>query len=162
MAKLSAHGRELGRIERLRYRVAYMSDGKILRNTGAGWKLWKKCNPGVDPADHWAEAKARHEARLQARPCLAYYMELLHDFPLDRRGIIDEAVGLLANDLDGLWSELNDAGVELDLGDAGALCEAYSAAMQEQKMRGPFTYSPTPAAAPVQQAPSPEPFQLVA
>ena len=53
MAKLSAHGETIGRYLDCRTGLvhAVCSDGRVLRKSiGQGYKLWKKCKPGVDPA----------------------------------------------------------------------------------------------------------------
>lgn len=57
MAKLSAHGTEIGRYLSDRHRglMAVMSDGKVLRRTPySGWKRCLKLKPGVDPAAFYA------------------------------------------------------------------------------------------------------------
>ena len=47
MARLKCHGQELGRVTYLSTIVTVMSDGTLLSNDGHGWKLYRKCKPGV-------------------------------------------------------------------------------------------------------------------
>ena len=49
MAKLSAHGREIGRIQYTTQMRAYMSDSAVLVNSGSGWKLKGKLRAGLTP-----------------------------------------------------------------------------------------------------------------
>jgi hypothetical protein len=44
MAKLSAHGKEVGRINYTTYAKAYMQDGVVLKNEGHGWKVYGSAN----------------------------------------------------------------------------------------------------------------------
>src|SRR5574340_10382 len=129
MAKLSAHGIELDRREYPSGRVAVMSDGKILRNQGFGWKLWKRVKPGVDPKVYAEDARKRYEAR----PAVfhEYMRELINAADLEHRYRLHTAVSLLPNDPDGVWSEVNDtySGYSIDLDDCLKLCRLYEAAM---------------------------------
>ena len=133
MAKLSAHGIELVRIERLDCAISYHSDGHILRNEGSGWKLWKKLRPGVDPTEAALKAKARYDEKLAKGPAFAAWRELVHDLcPRQWRSLLVTAVSTLQDDPDGLWSEMemfHDVGLSLD--DCVNLCRAYGAALLE-------------------------------
>lgn len=51
MAKLSSHGTELYREELANCRIAYFEDGHILRDSGSGWKLYRKFKSGVNVRD---------------------------------------------------------------------------------------------------------------
>jgi hypothetical protein len=118
MAKLSAHGTELLRLEYATHRAAYMSDGKVLSNSGSGWKLWRKCKDGVDPVQHAAEARLRREERDRACPQWAAYLALLCDVcTLEHRCTVHNAVETLAGDMDGAWAMLEDHRIECDLDD---------------------------------------------
>ena len=52
MAKLKAYGRtEVGTIYSTTGARRYMSDGKILQNSGFGWKLYATVKPHLTPID---------------------------------------------------------------------------------------------------------------
>jgi hypothetical protein len=106
-----------------------MSDGNILRNTGSGWKLYKKLKPGVDSAAYAARMRAQYDAR---DPLFHEYIKLLCDMaPLSERWKVAEAARLMPNDPDGVWSTLNDApygGLDVDLDDCVRLCQLRQAA----------------------------------
>lgn len=132
MATLSKHG-ELGQIERLTYKLAYCSDGQVLRNNGEGWKIWKKCKPGIDPVQHFAQAQANYANKLATQPAFAEWRRVLHsNVAFRNRFLVLEAIKMLGNDVDGLWSELNDmANISLSLEDCQELVAAYDAACRE-------------------------------
>ena len=56
MAKLSAHGQEIGRIFYTTYAKAYMADRKILKNTGSGWKIGGTLKDGLTPEGAYQNA----------------------------------------------------------------------------------------------------------
>jgi hypothetical protein len=108
MAKLSAHV-EIGRIEYIKETRAFMTDGKILRNQGFGWKKYATVKEGIDPTAHFLECKAKHDARLQARPALREYRRaMLSACGLSKRWKLLAAIDLMPNDADGIWSEVSD------------------------------------------------------
>ena len=126
MAKLSAHGIELWREERMDGRKAYMADGKILRNTGSGWKLHGNWKPGVNVR----EAVERQKARYEAKPAEyhAYIAALKDAAPIDQRYNLHTAISLMPNDPDGVWSSLEGyCGNDYDLDDLVKACRAYEA-----------------------------------
>ena len=133
MAKLSAHGTELARRETPTGRIAVMSDGQILRNQGAGWKLWKRLKPGVDPkayADKFKAFTAAIPFEVQA-----YIDALQNAADLEHRWRLHTAITLMPQDPDGVWSECDDYGYTLDLDDIVKACRAYEVAqrfVQEQ------------------------------
>lgn len=137
MAKLSAHGTEIGRIHYTTQSVAYFDDGHILRNYGAGWKLYKRVKDGIAPAIAYANAKARHEALLAERPCLAAYARELRTIACaSKRGRLHTAVSMMPGDPDGVWSTVCDDtfdAIEADVDDIVKLCRLYQAAEREQK-----------------------------
>ena len=144
MATLNKHGVKLAEIERLTSKVAYMSDGKILRNQGDGWKLYRHVKPGVDIAEHAASQTQRYADHLSARPMLAAclrptdrqaYRKALHDCVcFSQPYMVSSVLEMLANDPDGVWSELNDMlHIPIDLDDCVELCRAYESAAEESK-----------------------------
>ena len=129
MAKLSAHGRELDRMEYASFRVAIMSDGNIMRNSGSGWKLWKRLKPGANAAEY---AKRQRE-KYNARPALFHeYIAALTDaVSLENRGRLHMTVSLMPTDPDGVWSELDSySGPLVDLDDCVKLCRLYQVASE--------------------------------
>ena len=139
MATLSKHG-ELGQIERLLDKVAYCADGKILRNSGDGWKQWKKLKPGNDPATVWPQRQAEFLQRLKDAPYYADYRELLHKMvTFQNRYIVHETIANLGNDVDGCWSELGDydslhgTDISLSVEEIQELADAYEGMMKEMK-----------------------------
>lgn len=135
MAKLSAHGAEIGRIAYTTFILAFMSDGKILRNNGNGWKLYKKCKDGVNPEDVFAKRAASQKEHLSARPCAAAYVKELHALTsIKNRWKLNEAVKMMPSDPDGVWSEACDGygdNVHADISEIVELCRMYRAAEAE-------------------------------
>ena len=129
VAKVSAHGSIVGTIEYLTHAKRYMSDGVILKNIGFGWKLAGKVKPTV-PVDQAARNAAEHLARqLHDKPAVAEYRRLLHDMAgLGKRWKLHQAVQMMPDDCDGVWSECCDGygdNVHADVDDVAELCRAY-------------------------------------
>ena len=135
MATLSKHGEELGRIELLTSKIAYFSDGKILRNNGNGWKLYRKVKPGVDPMEAFQARVAAQAQFLDVRPCFVEFKRLFHSmFSFSHRYMAKTGLEMLGNDADGLWSELNDmAHIDCDISELVELCRLYEASCEEAK-----------------------------
>lgn len=138
MATLKAHGQLLGKITFVTYTLAYMSDGEILRKIGnGGWKRYKQVKPGIDPSLHYTGLVARFEQRLKDFPHWAEYRRTLHKFvTVANRPRVHQTLQMLSNDVDGVWSELNDSyrSVDLDLDDVKELCDKFTAAADESKL----------------------------
>jgi hypothetical protein len=137
MAKLSAHGTELGRIEFSTYAKAYFSDGKVLKNQGFGWKIYSKVKAGLNPADVFANAKARREAFIASHPAYAAYVKELHSMAgLCKRWKLRSALELLGDDVDGIWSECCDGfgdNISASVEEVAHLQRLYTYALAEQK-----------------------------
>jgi hypothetical protein len=135
MAKLSAHGHEVGRIESLACTTAVMSDGNILRNYGDGWKLYRKIKPGFTPEQAYERRVENQRKFLEERPAWAELKRLVHAAACQsKRGTLISALQLLGGDVDGLWSELNEswgADLNLDLAECEELARAYQASVVE-------------------------------
>lgn len=141
MACLSKHGRELLRIKTLTANVAYMEDGNVLRNyCGGGWKLWKRVKEGVSPVELSEKRRASLAEDETRRPDYVRFKRQFHDqVPTNLRGLVLEAIKLLGNDIDGLWSELNDT-IRFDVGleDLKALVDGFDAwQMEAKELRDP-------------------------
>ncbi len=138
MATLYKHG-EIGQIERLCSKYAYCLDGKILRNSGSGWKIYAKVKEGIDPRAHFETAKANYARKLAENPAFAHLREILHEtVSFGNRHVVKETISLMSDDADGVWSTFADnawRGVELDLDDCVALCDAFRAMEAEFKAK---------------------------
>ena len=134
MAKLSAHGAEIGRLEFSDHRKAYMADGKILKDRGHGWKLWGKLKPGVAAQAAFENAKRKQAEKLAARPMLAAYVDHLRSLaPLSRRWKLVLSLSMMPDDPDGIWSGCCDGydAIEADLDDIVKLCNLRRSAIAE-------------------------------
>ena len=133
MATLSKHGMEVGRIELLTSRLSFCEDGKILRNQGQGWKLYKKMKAGFSIQDAFLKHKAHQDKILAERPCYAHYKKLFCQlFSFSDRYFINEAIALLGDDVDGLWSELSDRNIHVDVEELCELNNLWKAAAIEK------------------------------
>ena len=142
MAKLSAHGKEIGRVTFTTFAKAYMADGAILKNSGDGWKRYAKVKDGITPQQAYERQLRAQEEFLAARPCMAAYRKELHAMAgLGKAWKLHTAIQLLGDDVDGIWSEACDGygdNVHADVDDVANLARLYSAAMEEQaELRDP-------------------------
>lgn len=134
MATLYKHG-EIGQIERLAYKLAYCSDGNILRNQGDGWKLWKRLKAGVNPQEHFEKAKRLYADKIASKPAFAEWRSMFHrEFAFSNRYMALTVISSMPQDPDGVWSELNDyANIPCGIDEVVALCRAYQAAQKESE-----------------------------
>lgn len=144
MAKLSAHGREeLLRLEYPTHRLAVMSDGKILKNSGSGWREFKRLKPEVNPVDYAIRTKATYDAR--PRSFHAYVKAVMDAVTLENRWRLHAAIELMPTDPDGVWSELDSfSGPLVEIDECVELCRLYQSAVEEAK-----EYAAAKAAVPV-------------
>jgi len=131
MAKLSAHGTEIGRLVFTSYSKAYMSDGKILKNYGDGWKLSAKLKPGVNPEDYFKKCQNRQIEWAIANPEAVAYKKALHNLTSQsNRSKLAISVQLMPDDADGIWSDCCDGwsgNIHADLDEIAELCQLYLA-----------------------------------
>ena len=143
MAKISAHGDIVGTVEYLTTAKRYMSDGKILRNQGFGWKIHGRVKAGVTPREAYERARAHLEAQLTEKPETAVYRKLLFGLAgLGKRWKLHEAVQMMPDDPDGVWSEACDGygdNVHADIDEVAELCRAFQ--MVERAARERATVS---------------------
>ena len=144
MAKLSAHGTQIGEVKLLTKTKRYFSDGKILINYGDGWKLFGKVKPGMDPGEVSKTAEEKQKEGLRIRPLYAKYFKLLHKSAgMNLRSKLHTAVSMMPEDPDGAWACLDDewnCRGKWTFEDINALCLAYLDAIEEQKrMKTPAT-----------------------
>lgn len=137
MAKLTAHGPELVRLEFPTYRAAYMRDGKVLRNYGSGWKLHGTVKRGVAPADHAANMQRQYDART---PEYHRYIAALKDaVSMERRAMLHTAIAVMPEDPDGVYSAMDDRSWHdgPEIGECVELCRLYLAAIAAQSAPTP-------------------------
>jgi hypothetical protein len=136
MARLGAHGREVGTLYFTTSARRYMSDGVILRNTGLGWKIAGRCRPSSDPAAAFRAAQQAQREKLAGQPALMAYRAWLHQIAgLSKRSRLHTAVGLMPDDPDGVWSSACGGGpidCSANLGEVVELCRLYRALLKEQ------------------------------
>lgn len=140
MAKLKAHGRELGQIEQLLARFAYMSDRQILKDTGAGWKLYKHVKEGHSAAENFARRQAEYDKFLQDRPRLAEYTRAMKRAcrNVGTRRRLYFAIEVMPDDPDGVWAEACDHPYDehaphLGVEEVVRLCKLHIAAEEEAR-----------------------------
>ena len=136
MAKLSAHGTEIGRITLTAKVKAYMSDGAVLTNYGDGWKLTGKIKSGITPEQAYQNAVRRSAEFLAANPKIEAYRHALHAICRGaKRSKLHMAITMMPTDPDGVWSECCDGycdNVEADIDEIAQLCALYLAIPQAQ------------------------------
>jgi hypothetical protein len=141
MAKCSAHGKEIGTLFFGTTAKRYMSDGKILRNYGFGWKLaLGKIKPELahlSPEALFIRARSHQAEWLSAHPAAAAYQKELHGAAgVSKRWKLHAAIQMMPDDPDGVWSECCDGygdNVHADLDDIVTLCRLFKAAEAESK-----------------------------
>ena len=136
MAKLSAHGQEVGRIVYLTKTKAYMTDGKVLVNTGCGWKLRGKLKAGLTPETAFNNALQAQAEFIAQRPAFRRYRDCLHDLAgQSKRSILHLTVTMMPDDCDGVWSECCDGygdNVYASCDEVAQLCSLYRDSVREQ------------------------------
>lgn len=129
MAKISAHGTAIGTIHYSASSKMYMSDGKVLKNNGHGWKLYSTVKPHLTPTEAYNRAVANRAAKLAERPHLAAWTKaLIEAAPLSKRWKLKLAISMMPQDPDGVWSEVCDGygdNVHLDVDEVAELCRLY-------------------------------------
>lgn len=135
MAKMSAHGRTIGTVEFTTSAKRYMSDGVILKNQGFGWKRHGRVKDGITPEQAFNAQVERQEAVLDKHPTVAAYRKALHEVAgLSKRWKLHQAISMMPDDPDGVWSEVCDGygdNVHADVKEIVRLCRLYQAAMRE-------------------------------
>lgn len=142
MAKLSAHGQEIGRIRYTTHTLAFFPDGKILRNYGQGWKLYRKCKPDKNPVDVYNRCVEKQQQAFAERPAFAAYRKILDSLTgMKTAWKVHEAVKVMPQDPDGVWSETCDGYGEncsASLDEVIELCKAWEAVEEEAKILQPI------------------------
>lgn len=135
MAKLKAHGKEIGTIYTLKTARRYMSDGHVLKNHGFGWKLHATVKAGLILSEVFARAKAKQDAAIAENPAYAKFRAAMLDAcGLGQRWKLLSAIELMPDDCDGVWSECCDGygeNIHMDVDEVGELCRLYQDMMRE-------------------------------
>lgn len=132
MAKLSAHGRELGRIEYLTKTKAYFANGDVLVNYNGDWTVYGETKAGFDPVEIFNKRARLHKEFLATHPAFAAYRKALIDAGHSRRSLLHVAIVTMPDDPDGVWAECNDMlGMNLTIDEVVELCHLYKAAIAE-------------------------------
>lgn len=128
MAVLSKNGTEVFRVDALKYSLSFRSNGKVLKNEGFGWKL-------VNLAMPFADALAKHKATQEnlSRAYLDYRRAVQAEFPLPVRWQYLTLRDLLGDDLDGIYSDLQDRHIYTDLDTLRELRELQIAAVESKR-----------------------------
>jgi len=136
MAKVSAHGTEIGTVHFLTHAKRYMSDGIVLKNIGFGWKIAGKVKPNVTPEQAFSNAVERVRAFRADKPAYCAYRAALHNLAgLSKRWKLHACVELMPDDPDGVWSDACDGygdNIHADIDEVSKLCELYKASLREQ------------------------------
>ena len=116
MARLSKHGMEIERFETLKRRYSVRSDETVLVDSGSGWKL-ARLKPGITVQQFVDGVEAKRKHVMAERPAFWVYRNaVIAEFPsLEKRLMFLSLASYLGDDIDGLWSELDDAGMNTDL-----------------------------------------------
>jgi len=137
MAKLANHGHILGTIEHATHSIRYMSDGHLLKNSGFGWKLFKKIKEGINPAEAYQRQANRLIEFYQANPETEKFVKKLHSITgLSKRWKLFTAIELMPDDPDGVWSEVCDGygdNVHATINEIVELCRLYNVATEAAK-----------------------------
>ena len=129
MARLCKHGTEIGRVELLTSVRAYMSDGTIMENRGHGWKIRGKLKTGVTPQSAYERMCSKLTVLQKERPALTAYRTELHDLaPVSKRWKLHQAISLMPNDSDGVWSHVCDDysdNIDASVDEIASLCRTF-------------------------------------
>lgn len=137
MARLTAHGMEVGRMYYTTFSKAYMENGVILYTDAGKWKVYGRCKKGVTPQQAFALAQQKQEELYQRNPALKEYRQQLHAITgIGKAWKLHAAIQLLRDDVDGIWSECCDGygdNVYADVEEIAALVRCYEQALEFAK-----------------------------
>jgi uncharacterized protein YjhX (UPF0386 family) len=112
MACLSKNGTELARFNQLKASYSIRSNGKVLKNDGFGWKVIR-LKEGITVESFRARFEAI-ESKL-SQPYRIYRAAVQSEFPLPVRWQYLTLRDLLGDDIDGIYSDLQDRQIYTDL-----------------------------------------------
>lgn len=131
MASLNKNGTELFRLHLLREDRSYRSNGVVLINKGFGWKKGKTYD---DIHAIIEQRKATEEKVKRNLPCFVKYRKAVQDeFPLSIRWKYLAAAEMLGDDIDGIWSSLDDDRISVSIEDIAHIHNLREASLLEMK-----------------------------
>lgn len=129
MAKLSAHGTEIGRLHYTTHSKAFFSDNQILKNSGDGWKLHAKLKTGGNMLEYFNKKKAELNVWNITNREAHEYKKMLHSLTsMTNRWKLAYTISSMPEDCDGVWSECCDGyqdNVHADFNEIAELCQLY-------------------------------------
>ena len=142
MPVLSKQGEEMWRVELMTQTLSYRTNGVVMRNRGAGWKIAGRKDLG-ETDDQWRERleKIRHGHAHWAnkRPWREAFKVKFHRIvKLKSRGMVWAVInGIPERDCDALFGELDDyIPGEFSQEDCRVLMDAYGMLVLERKKGG--------------------------
>ena len=104
-------------IQFITYIKGYFQDGTIRRKYDKDWIFHAKIKPEINLAEYIEIARERDKFPMPGKECrFTYRKKMISYFPsLNKRVIVNEALKLLGDDVDGAWSCLEDYGINCDL-----------------------------------------------
>jgi len=103
--------RETERVELLKATYSMRADGTIFRDRGDGWK--RVVLASVTPEAYWLKIKSK-DATL-SREFKAYRTAVIDAIPLSDRPEYFTLVDLLGDDVDGVWSHMDEIGKRVEI-----------------------------------------------
>ena len=104
--------RETERMELLKATYSMRADGSIFRDRGDGWKRVVLL-ASVTPEAYWLKIKSK-DATL-SREFKAYRTAVIDSIPLSDRPEYFTLVDLLGDDVDGIWSHMDEIGKRVEI-----------------------------------------------
>lgn len=118
---------KLAVVDRMIDRLIWLKDGRVLRDMGDGPKPWKVVKRDMDPQTAFRLWSEKRSQWLNEHPAFAEFQQFMVDnISLKDRAMVLTALTLLADNPDRLWADLGDAGVEISICNAVALCKLYT------------------------------------
>lgn len=132
MASLNKNGTELFRLHLLREDRSFRSNGVVLINRGFGWKKGKSYGDQIH--NIIAQRKAKEEQVKRDFPCFVKYRKAVQDeFPISIRWKYLAAAEMLGDDIDGIWSTLDDDRISVSIEDIAHIHNLRGASLLEMK-----------------------------
>ena len=122
MACLSKNGTELARFNQLKASYSIRSNGEVLKNDGFGWKVLR-LKEGITVENFRARLE-EIESKL-SQPYRIYRAAVQSEFPLPVRWQYLTLRDLLGDDIDGIYSDLQDQQIYTDLDTLQELHDLY-------------------------------------
>ena len=117
------------------YIKGYFPDKTIRKKYDKTWIVCAKVKPEIDLLQYIEKVKERDENPTPGKECrYAYRKQMVSYFPkLQERVLVNEALNLLGEDVDGAWSTLDDYGIKCDVEELVELSKLKEAAHEEYK-----------------------------